>query len=592
MAIFLPSLADLISTSQRRNKPNEFESKVLTYLNENLDDSYDVYFRPFLNGFTPSIIIFKEFCGLIVLDIFNCKRDELGILPKKYFESFSDELISIVSDPDDKNFDKSKVLSSIHGACIVEKNCRFVQTLLNDSNSISFSTYSDEYFFNKKTLISFLSHYNMIYPALVYDIEIFKEIKRNLKPSIHYIEEGRLFSPNKKQNALIVSTPGDCRIKGVAGTGKTTVIAHRAVNANARTNNQVLILTFNITIRHYIRYKLEGVMRKYYRSDFHISHYHDFFKHQSIQHLRKLPKIGDWENEDYFANAEIPKYDTIIVDEAQDYKRLWVVILKKYFLKPNGEFVISFDENQDIFQVKQTTSFPIIGRPNELSTSYRLSNDISSLTQKFYTKFLSSGEPFLIEKDNLRLNFNDFKESLDYVYFNKDVSPEILYNYIDNQIKSTKSNPDDIAVIGISIDQIRELEYCFRFKKRQKTTRMFESKEQFEDIKNKYSSSEKSYKLNQELKALRRKYKLKEFDLVTGAIKFSSVHSFKGWEIRTLFFIISESSDEVSDLDHRNSDSFITPELVYTGLTRARNNLFIINLGQLKYHDFFLEHLL
>ena len=432
----------------------------------------------------------------------------------------------------------------------------------------------------------------MIHPALIYNSEIFQEIKRNLKPSIHYLEEGRIFSPNKKQNELILSSPGDCRIKGVAGTGKTSVIAHRAVNANARTNKQVLILTFNITIRHYIRYKLESVMRKYYRSDFHISHYHDFFKNQSKQYMRKIPMIGDWENENYFEGVNVPRYDTIIVDEAQDYKRSWVVILKKYFLNQGGEFVISFDENQDIFQVKETQSFPIKGRPNELSISYRLSNDISSLTQKFYTEFLKSDEEFIIEKDDLRLNFREFRESVDYIYYDKNVTVGELYEYVNRHIKITNSNPDDIAIIGISIGDIRSLEHYFRVRNNHKTTRMFESQEQYDELRIKYSKPSDRNILKQELKDLRRDYKLNKFKLVSHSMKFSSVHSFKGWEIRTLFFIINEYSSDDNEIEGKGLDSFITPELIYTGMTRARNNLFVINIGQEKYNSFFIENIL
>jgi superfamily I DNA/RNA helicase len=592
MAIFLPVLNDLKSETHKRFKLTDLEIRVLSFFNENLDDSYEIYFRPFLNGFSPNIIIFKERSGIIVLDIFDCNKYELGILPKKYFESFAHELLSTVIDPHDLTVDKDEILLNIHGLCLIEKKCKFADTILSSYNSNKFSSLTDEYFFNKSHLVYLLSSFEMIHPALIYNSEIFQEIKRNLKPSIHYLEEGRIFSPNKKQNELILSSPGDCRIKGVAGTGKTSVIAHRAVNANARTNKQVLILTFNITIRHYIRYKLESVMRKYYRSDFHISHYHDFFKNQSKQYMRKIPMIGDWENENYFEGVNVPRYDTIIVDEAQDYKRSWVVILKKYFLNQGGEFVISFDENQDIFQVKETQSFPIKGRPNELSISYRLSNDISSLTQKFYTEFLKSDEEFIIEKDDLRLNFREFRESVDYIYYDKNVTVGELYEYVNRHIKITNSNPDDIAIIGISIGDIRSLEHYFRVRNNHKTTRMFESQEQYDELRIKYSKPSDRNILKQELKDLRRDYKLNKFKLVSHSMKFSSVHSFKGWEIRTLFFIINEYSSDDNEIEGKGLDSFITPELIYTGMTRARNNLFVINIGQEKYNSFFIENIL
>ena len=94
-------------------------------------------------------------------------------------------------------------------------------------------------------------------------------------------------------------------------------------------------------------------------------------------------------------------------------------------------------------------------------------------------------------------------------------------------------------------------------------------------------------KLKIELKDLRRRYKLYDFKLRTECLKFSTVHSFKGWEIRTLFFIISDENDSESDFEVKSENSFLTPELLYTGLTRARNNLFILNIGVEKYNNFF-----
>jgi ATP-dependent exoDNAse (exonuclease V) alpha subunit len=65
----------------------------------------------------------------------------------------------------------------------------------------------------------------------------------------------------------------------------------------------------------------------------------------------------------------------------------------------------------------------------------------------------------------------------------------------------------------------------------------------------------------------------------SGTTKLSTVHSFKGWEIQTLFLLIETKSDE----------SVLTDELIYTALTRCRQNLVIINIGNEKYDKFFKE---
>lgn len=79
----------------------------------------------------------------------------------------------------------------------------------------------------------------------------------------------------------------------------------------------------------------------------------------------------------------------------------------------------------------------------------------------------------------------------------------------------------------------------------------------------------------QALNHIRRGRKL-HFWANAGTIKFSTIHSFKGWETNTLVLIIR-------DFANANSD-----ELVYTALTRARKNLIVIDdSGQ--YEDFFRQ---
>ena len=66
------------------------------------------------------------------------------------------------------------------------------------------------------------------------------------------------------------------------------------------------------------------------------------------------------------------------------------------------------------------------------------------------------------------------------------------------------------------------------------------------------------------------------FNLNSGVMKLSSTHSFKGFESPFIFLIIN------------NNDS---PEMVFTGLTRAKENLMILLEGNSPYLDFFSKHL-
>ncbi len=63
------------------------------------------------------------------------------------------------------------------------------------------------------------------------------------------------------------------------------------------------------------------------------------------------------------------------------------------------------------------------------------------------------------------------------------------------------------------------------------------------------------------------------FWMNTGNIKISSIHSFKGWESDTVFLILQNRKEGDPSFD----------ELLYTGITRTRSNLIIINLGNKEY---------
>ena len=56
----------------------------------------------------------------------------------------------------------------------------------------------------------------------------------------------------------------------------------------------------------------------------------------------------------------------------------------------------------------------------------------------------------------------------------------------------------------------------------------------------------------------------------SGTVKLSTIHSFKGWESETIFLIIEKKHTNVEDT---------FDEILYTGLTRSRKNLIIINFG-------------
>ena len=66
------------------------------------------------------------------------------------------------------------------------------------------------------------------------------------------------------------------------------------------------------------------------------------------------------------------------------------------------------------------------------------------------------------------------------------------------------------------------------------------------------------------------------FNLNSGVMKISTIHSFKGYESPTIFLFVGPK-DSV--------------EMVYTGLTRARENIVVIVHERSEYREFFATHL-
>lgn len=60
-------------------------------------------------------------------------------------------------------------------------------------------------------------------------------------------------------------------------------------------------------------------------------------------------------------------------------------------------------------------------------------------------------------------------------------------------------------------------------------------------------------------------------------IKISTINSFKGWESEVVFLIIEPKYERSTTLNM----SF--DELLYTGLTRTKRNLFVVNFGNAEY---------
>ncbi len=73
-------------------------------------------------------------------------------------------------------------------------------------------------------------------------------------------------------------------------------------------------------------------------------------------------------------------------------------------------------------------------------------------------------------------------------------------------------------------------------------------------------------------------------------MKISTIHSYKGWESPTVILVLQPEGDIMANKYAVRKDENCT-ELIYTAITRAKKYLFIMNMGNNKYDEFFKNYI-
>lgn len=160
---------------------------------------------------------------------------------------------------------------------------------------------------------------------------------------------------------------------------------------------------------------------------------------------------------------------------------------------------------------------------------------------------------------------------------------ETLAKYIKGIINKYKLNTRDVVVMAESINILRELAYHYGTMTKERVMINFETKQQYDDIR---KNTSPMY-IKKDLDGIRRAAKT-HFTTYCNEIKMSTIQSFKGWESASVILFLQPLNDNYND---SNTFGIVErenmPALIYTALTRAKCNLFIINLGNEKYDTFF-----
>lgn len=716
MAQFYPPITDILCFSV---KPTEGELAILKFIESNLDNSYEVYFNPYLNGDRPDIIILRKGHGALVIEVKDWKLENFRVEGKKewhyrdpqtgqdsvvksplnqvykykenLFDLHIDNLLNLKIQ-DIRNFNMVGCALYFHKATFEEVKTTMIDPFKNDKGYQKFLQYNIGLLgndsLNAADFNSMLSkfHLNDSWHSKLFTDEIYANFKRVLTPTLHMISDGHPISYDKRQMEVITRPVQMMRVKGVFGSGKTTVLAARAVYVykrlcQSKKNPKILILTFNLTLKNFIHDKIMQVSQEFTIQDFVIINYHQFINAE-LNNMGidiKMPseispsEIPTYLERNYYSNEKlfsdhkdkIKPYDAILIDEIQDYKRSWMNIVKDSFLVQNGEYMIFGDVKQNIYG-NPTENRDVItniqARPTYLKHCYRSDSKIRDLTLEFQK--VRFGDKYELDdfsdENEGGLFANEEKPGfINYIHLSNTQIVSTLYTIIRQNILNKVNNvaPNDITILGYTTLLLREFDHYYRLLSHEKTKTMFEvpeimylsrlnflkpyeeawykslfnqlrkcnfpQNEKLEDwqtiklrnhialllatsgLYNKYPDRLQTVLMKQcndmkinfeaflaylehyksDIEMIRnsvlsadyefiRKNKKINFWMNCGMLKISTIHSFKGWESRAVFLIVE---NEVAQAEF--------DKLLYTGITRAKENLVVINFGNEAYHQ-------
>lgn len=601
---------DINTIKNLHQKPTEGEIVLLDFLAKNLADNFEVYFQPFINGDKPDIVILKKSGGAVIIEVKDWNLDNYYIdentdwylkknncklkSPLSQVKSYKDNLFNLHID----SLLPKSILNKYYHAIVntvVYFHCEYEHSvnnfILENFQNKKYNGYRTfvKYIqcwgkdsLTSQKLTEFLSLTRLNQESRLFDENLYESFKRYLQPPLHMLEEGKPINYTKEQQVLIQSEVRPRRkVKGLAGSGKTYVLAKRAVNAYLRTNSTVLILTYNLSLKNYIHDRISDVREEFPWKYFYITNYHQFFKAEANNYGLEIKSLSPFSDTKFFepVKNEIKKYNVILIDEIQDYTESWLEILHDYFLIEGGEFVVFGDEKQNIYnrpldENKEPRTIGIPGKWNmSLNVSKRFADEIGRLALEYQKELMS--KKYSIEELQIISNptFDFDQKILKYINFGIETTAKDLFDKYVEFVRAYKIHPSNVCFLSAKVDFLREIDFLIRKELKENTITTFETKEFWDKLKEDINSDSDFQKKIEDI----RRNKKNHFWMKTGTTKLSSIHSFKGWESHTVFLLI----------EPEEGNQFESVELVYTGLTRAQLNLFVFNMGNDFYDDFF-----
>jgi superfamily I DNA and RNA helicase len=177
-------------------------------------------------------------------------------------------------------------------------------------------------------------------------------------------------------------------LRGVAGSGKTLVLACRAKYlAQLNPDWRILVLCYNVSLAQSINQMIEDI-DIHTKTPIEVDNFHNWA--YRTWGMRDDALIEDLLTQIKNHDAPCPQYDAILIDEGQDFEPGWLRLIYAALNPDTHSFLLVEDRAQQIYYRKALSKelgISFQGRSKILTINYRNTEEIIKLGWDFYAHF-------------------------------------------------------------------------------------------------------------------------------------------------------------------------------------------------------------
>lgn len=159
---------------------------------------------------------------------------------------------------------------------------------------------------------------------------------------------------------------------------------------------------------------------------------------------------------------------------------------------------------------------------------------------------------------------------LKYMYNNSGINTNKLVQIISSILRIEGFDVNETVILGQNSIILKDIEYSYRKTTNEPTITTF------------IPIDEKNKLKDDTVKKLK-------FTMMDRGLKFSTIHSFQGWDAANVIILLQPEGDGNG---YTINSSLNKPEVIYTAITRSKQNIVIINNGNTLYHNFFKKNMI